>query len=247
MNTRDLIATARAMMADGKGLLAMDESTGTCNKRFAGTGIPQTEEARRAYRELLVTTLGLGECIEAASGEHTGCTELKLTAYGEDEARGLTQRLRQIGFTRVLVNPRLRARQTCELAGFAPASEIEPDLAEWDYGDYEGRRSVDIRKEYPHWNVWRDGCPHGETPAEVSARTDRVIAKLCTRPMATLRSFRITSSAPHAVRWIGLPLIEGQHFALHPASVSILGYEPLHPDRRLIELWNETAASRGGG
>lgn len=120
-----------------------------------------------------------GETAWSRTGQHTGCTDLGLTAHGEDEARGLAQRLRPIGFTRVLVSPRLRARQTCELAGLAAASEVEPDLAEWDYGDYEGRRSVDIRKEYPDWNIWRDGCPHGETPAEVSARADRVIAKLC--------------------------------------------------------------------
>jgi probable phosphoglycerate mutase len=170
-----------------------------------------------------------------------------LTAHGENEARGLAQRLRLNGFTRVLVSPRLRARQTCELAGFALASEIEPDLAEWDYGDYEGRRSVDIRKEHPDWNIWRDGCPDGETPAEVSARADRVIAKLCTMHGNIALFSHGQFGAALAARWIGLPLIEGQHFALHPASLSILAFEPLHPDRRLIELWNETAASRGGG
>ena len=188
-----------------------------------------------------------GETAWSRTGQHTGRTDLGLTAHGEDEARGLAQRLRPNGFTRVLVSPRLRARQTCELAGFAPASEIEPDLAEWDYGDYEGRRSVDIRKEYPDWNVWRDGCPHGETPAEVSARADRVIAKLCTMHGNIALFSHGQFGAALAARWIGLPLIEGQHFALHPASLSILGYEPLHPDRRLIELWNETAISRGGG
>ena len=188
-----------------------------------------------------------GETAWSRTGQHTGRTDLGLTAHGEDEARGLAQRLRPNGFTRVLVSPRLRARQTCELAGFAPASEIEPDLAEWDYGDYEGRRSVDIRKEYPDWNVWRDGCPHGETPAEVCARADRVIVKLCTMHGNIALFSHGQFGAALAARWIGLPLIEGQHFALHTASLSILGDEPLHPDRRLIELWNETAASRGGG
>jgi len=188
-----------------------------------------------------------GETAWSRTGQHTGRTDLGLTAHGEDEARGLAQRLRPNGFTRVLVSPRLRARQTCELAGFAPASEIEPDLAEWDYGDYEGRRSVDIRKEYPDWNVWRDGCPHGETPAEVSARADRVIVKLCTMHGNIALFSHGQFGAALAARWIGLPLIEGQHFALHTASLSILGYEPLHPDRRLIELWNEIAVSRDGG
>lgn len=103
-----------------------------------------------------------GETAWSLTGQHTGYTDLKLTAHGEGEARALAQSLSQNEFTRVLVSPRLRARQTCELAGFVPESEIEPDLAEWAYGDYEGRRSVDIRKEYPGGNVWRDGCRHGD-------------------------------------------------------------------------------------
>jgi len=188
-----------------------------------------------------------GETAWSLTGQHTGYTDLALTAHGEDEARGLAQRLRPNGFTRVLVSPRLRARQTCELAGFASASEIEPDLAEWDYGDYEGCRSVDIRKEHPDWSIWRDGCPHGETTVEVSERADRVIAKLCTMHGNIALFSHGQFGAALAARWIGLPLIEGQHFALHTASLSILGYEPVRPGRRLIELWNETAVSRDRG
>ena len=182
-----------------------------------------------------------GETAWSLTGQHTGRTDLGLTAHGEDQARALAPRLRGIEFDRVLVSPRLRARQTCELAGLGARSLIEPDLAEWDYGDYEGQRSADIRKEHADWNVWRDGCPHGETPDELSARVDRLIQRLSElRGNVALFSHGQLGAAL-AARWIGLPLIAGQHFALHPASISILGHEPTHPGRRMIELWNEMA------
>ena len=182
-----------------------------------------------------------GETAWSLTGQHTGRTDLGLTAHGEDQARALAPRLREIEFDRVLMSPRLRARQTCELAGLGARSLVEPDLAEWDYGDYEGQRSADIRKAHADWNVWRDGCPHGETPDELSARVDRLIGRLCElRGNVALFSHGQLGAAL-AARWIGLPLIAGQHFALHPASISILGHEPTHPGRRMIELWNETA------
>ena len=182
-----------------------------------------------------------GETAWSLNGQHTGRTDLGLTAHGEDQARALAPRLREIEFDRVLMSPRLRARQTCELAGLGARSLVEPDLAEWDYGDYEGQRSADIRKAHADWNVWRDGCPHGETPDELSARVDRLIRRLCElRGNVALFSHGQLGAAL-AARWIGLPLIAGQHFALHPASISILGHEPTHPGRRMIELWNETA------
>ena len=182
-----------------------------------------------------------GETAWSLTGQHTGRTDLGLTAHGEDQARALAPRLRGIEFDRVLMSPRLRARQTCELAGLGARSLIEPDLAEWDYGDYEGQRSADIRKEHADWNVWRDGCPHGETPDELSARVGRLIQRLSElRGNVALFSHGQLGAAL-AARWIGLPLIAGQHFALHPASISILGHEPTRPGRRMIELWNETA------
>ncbi|MGP8025357.1 MAG: histidine phosphatase family protein, partial [Acidocella sp.] len=119
-----------------------------------------------------------GETEWSLSGQHTGRTDIPLTARGEDEARELGPCLRAFKFARVLSSPRQRARRTCELAGLGPAAEIEPDLAEWDYGDYEGQRTVDIRKGRPDWNVFRDGCPRGEMPAQVSDRADRLIAHL---------------------------------------------------------------------
>src|SRR5580692_10814363 len=117
-----------------------------------------------------------GETAWSISGRHTSRTEIPLTVQGEQNARELGERLRAVGFTRVFTSPRLRAQRTCELAALGPGAEIEPDLAEWDYGDYEGRVMADIRKERPDWNLFRDGCPHGESPAQVSDRADRLIA-----------------------------------------------------------------------
>lgn len=180
-----------------------------------------------------------GETAWSITGQHTGLTDLALTPHGEDQSRGLASRLQAMGVTRVLVSPRLRARQTCELAGMGAASEIEPDLAEWDYGDYEGRRSVDIRRDDPDWNIWRDGCPGGESTAAITARADRLIARLAAMQGIVALFSHGQFGAALAARWIGLALIEGQHFALQPASVSLLGIDAHHADRRVIELWNE--------
>ena len=182
-----------------------------------------------------------GETAWSLSGRHTGSTELPLTAHGEEQARALAPRLEPAAFTRILVSPYLRARQTCELAGCAAASEMEPDLAEWNYGDYEGLRSEDICTTHPGWSVWRDGCPHGEMPAQVSARADRLIVRLCKLhgPVALFSHGQF--GAALAARWIGMPVVEGQHFVLYPASLSLLGYDAAHPHQRAITLWNECA------
>lgn len=129
-------------------------------------------------RPLRLYLIRHGETEWSLSGRHTGRTDVPLTARGEDEARALAPRLREIPFAHVLSSPLQRARRTCELTMLGAAAEIEPDLAEWDYGDYEGQRSMDIRKQRPGWNVFRDGCPHGEMPAQVSERADRLIAHL---------------------------------------------------------------------
>jgi broad specificity phosphatase PhoE len=180
-----------------------------------------------------------GETAWSLSGQHTGVTDLGLTAHGEDESRSLAPRLRSLAFARILVSPLRRARQTCELAGVAAASQLEPDLSEWDYGLYEGLRSADIRQDRPGWNIWRDGCPGGESPADVSARADRLIASLGEMQGTVALFTHGQFGAALAARWIGLMLVEGQHFALNTASVSLLGIDPHHPDRRIIELWNE--------
>lgn len=141
-------------------------------------------------------------------------------------------------FTHVLTSPLQRARRTCELAGFGAVARVEPDLQEWDYGDYEGRTSVDIRAQQPGWNLFEDGSLGGESVEQISHRADRVLAGL--RPMAgTVALF----SHGHflralAVRWIGQPVQEGRHFALDTASLSILGYEHGNDEIPAISLWN---------
>jgi len=179
-----------------------------------------------------------GETEWSLSGQHTGRTDIPLTAHGEDEARELQPCLRQIRFARVLTSLRLRARRTCELAGLGPVAEIEPDLSEWDYGDYEGRRSEDIRTGRPGWNIFRDGCPRGEAPAEISDRADRLIAGLQALQGNVALFSHGQFGAVLATRWIGLPVIDGQHFPLGAASLSILAHNPGHPGVRAIELWN---------
>ena len=179
-----------------------------------------------------------GETAWSLSGQHTGRTDLELTAHGQAQARTLAERLQGLHFTSVLVSPSLRARQTCALAGWGPASQIDTGIAEWDYGSYEGLRSVDIRQTQPDWNIWRDGCPNGESPASVSTRADQVITRLQALQGTVALFSHGQFGAALAARWIGLALIEGQHFSLHTASVSLLGSVADHPDRHTIELWN---------
>lgn len=179
-----------------------------------------------------------GETAWSLSGQHTGRTDIPLTAHGEEQARSLSPRLGQIGFDGVLTSPLQRARRTCELAGLGPMAKNEANLEEWDYGDYEGQRTVDIRKERPHWNVFRDGCPGGESPAQISDRADRLITHLSTFSGNVALFSHGQFGCVLGARWIGLPVIEGQHFSLGPAALSILGYSPQHPDVRVIALWN---------
>jgi len=179
-----------------------------------------------------------GETEWTLSQRHTGCTDLPLTAHGEDEARKLSGRLSDIAFTHVLTSPLQRARQTCALAGLGREPEIEPDLAEWDYGEYEGKRSVDIRKDRPGWNVYQDGCPGGEAPAQISDRADRLIARLRTLDGNVALFSHGQFGAALAVRWIELPVVTGQHFPLSETSLSILSDDPRHPEVPVIALWN---------
>jgi len=179
-----------------------------------------------------------GETPWSLSGQHTGRTDIPLTSQGEQDVRTLAEGLRPVKFSRVFTSPRQHARRTCELVGLDAVAEIEPDLVEWDYGDYEGQRSVDIRKHRPDWNLFRDGCPHGESPAGVADRADRLIAQL-----RTLQGNVAIFSHGHfgrvlAARWIGLPVRQAQHFLLSTASVSILGYEQNSTVESAIVLWN---------
>ena len=187
-----------------------------------------------------------GETEWSLSGQHTGRTDLALTARGEDEARALQPWLKHIQFARVLTSPLQRARRTCELAGFGAVAEVEPDLAEWAYGDYEGQLSRDIRKVRPGWSVFRDGCPNGEMPDQVAARAERLIGRLCAVDGSVALFSHGQFSRVVAAQWIGLRVIELQHFALGTASLSILSFDPAHPEVRVIELWNAAPAVLAG-
>jgi len=181
-----------------------------------------------------------GETAWTITGQHTGRTDLPLTERGEGNARRLRERLSGLAFTKVFTSPLQRAMRTCELAGFGPVAQVDADLLEWDYGQYEGRLSADILKERPDWQLFRDGCPGGESPQQVAARADRIV----NRVRAISGSVLLFSSGHFlrvlAARWVGSEPIQGQSFLLSTASLSALGYEHgiSHP---AIHLWNDTS------
>jgi probable phosphoglycerate mutase len=179
-----------------------------------------------------------GETAWSISGQHTGRTDIPLTAEGEREAQKLAPRLSEISFAQVLTSPRQRAQQTSVLAGLGDVAVITADLSEWDYGDYEGVRSADIRRQRADWNIFRDGCPHGETPAQIGRRADRLIAYLRGLEGNIALFSHGHFSCVLAARWVGLAVLEAQHFSLGTASLSILGYSAHHPETAVIELWN---------
>ena len=180
----------------------------------------------------------MGKRAWSLSSQHTGRTDIPLTEQGENDARKLAGRLRAVKFSRVLTSPLQRARRTCELAGLNEGAEIEPDLMEWDYGDYEGQRPGDIRKGRPDWNLFRDGCPRGKSLAKVSERADRLIARLRTLEGKIAMFSHAQLGRLLAARWIGLPVVQAQHFLLSTASLSILGYEHDMAEEPAIVLWN---------
>jgi len=188
-----------------------------------------------------------GETEWALDHRHTGLTDIPLTQNGEDEARELGQHLRDIQFAQVLTSPLQRAHQTCALVGLEPVPEIEPDLTEWDYGDYEGKRSVDIRKERPDWNVFRDGCPNGEMPAQISARANRLLARLRKQDGNIALFSHGQFGGVLAARWIGLAVVEAEHFPLGTASVSVFTFNSHHPTVPVIALWNAAPHDPGNG
>ena len=180
-----------------------------------------------------------GETAWSLSGQHTGRTDLPLTERGERNARALGERLRGLTFARVFTSPLQRAARTCELAGFGSAAEIDPDLVEWDYGQYEGRRTAEIHAERPDWQLFRDGCPGGESPGQIGARADRVVGR-----MRAVKDDVLVFSSGHflrvlAARWLGLEAAGGRYLLLSTASLSALGYEHSLAEPA-IRLWNET-------
>ncbi len=181
-----------------------------------------------------------GETAWSLSGQHTGLTDLPLTEPGERTARRLGDRLRELAFTEVFTSPLQRAVRTCERAGFEAVAEVDPDLVEWDYGQYEGRRGAEIRAERPDWNLFSDGCPGGETPAQVAARAGRVVTRV-----RAVKGDVLLFTSGHFMRvlatcWLGLePKATSRYLMLSTASLSALGYED-DLSRPVIRLWNET-------
>jgi broad specificity phosphatase PhoE len=184
-----------------------------------------------------------GETVWSLTGQHTGLTDLPLTEHGERNARQLGERLGGLTFAKVFTSPLQRAARTCELAGFGAAAETDRELVEWNYGKYEGLRTVDIHAERPDWQLFRDGCPGGESPEQVGARADRVLSRL-----RAIKGDLLVFSSGHflrvlTARWLGLETAAGRFFALNTASVSVLGYEN-DLSRPVIWLWNDTRRKR---
>jgi broad specificity phosphatase PhoE len=179
-----------------------------------------------------------GETEWSRSGRHTGRTDVPLTPMGEAAARTLADRLRGVAFARVFTSPLIRARRTCDLAGFT--GDIDPDLMEWDYGRYEGRTTADIKVEAPEWDLFTQGVPGGETPADIAARADRVVAKVRaeTGPVLLFSSGHFLRVL--AARWCGLGVTFARHLLLDTASVSVLGYAHNRPDEPAVKTWNRT-------
>lgn len=180
-----------------------------------------------------------GETAWSLTGQHTGLTNLPLTERGEHNARRLGERLKGLTFAKVWTSPLQRAVRTCELAGFEAVAEVDRDLLEWNYGDYEGRRTAEIHAERPDWQLFRDGCPGGETPDQVGARADRVVSRV-----RAVEGDVLLFSSGHflrvlAARWLGVEPGAGRFFVLDTASLSAIGYEH-NLSQPVIRLWNDT-------
>ena len=185
-----------------------------------------------------------GDTAWTESHQRTGRTDIPLNQSGEERARQIGERLRRYSFTCVLTSPLQRASRTCELAGFGAVAKVDPDLVEWDYGRFEGMLTKNILKERPGWELFRDGCPGGESPEDVAARADRFIARV-----RGIQGDVLAFSSGHiirmiAARWLGLPPAAGRFFYCRPASVGVLGYEHKKRDEPIIGLWNHVAQPR---
>ena len=196
-------------------------------------------QKRAMTNELQVIYLARhGETAWSLTGQHTGLTDLPLTERGEQNARALGDRLIGLSFTKVFTSPLQRAARTCDLAGFGAVAEVDRDLLEWNYGQYEGRRTAEIHTERPDWQLFRDGCPGGESPDQVGARADRVLSRL-----RVVQGNVLLFSSGHflrvlAARWLGLEPAAGRFFVLSTASLSALGYEH-NLSQPVIRLWDD--------
>jgi broad specificity phosphatase PhoE len=175
-----------------------------------------------------------GQTEWSAAGRHTSRTELTLTPAGEEDARALAPRLAAASFTLVLTSPRARARRTAELAGFGSA-EVDDDLTEWDYGEYEGVTTDEIRESVPGWTVWTHPCPGGETAEQVSTRLDRVVNRCRDTAGDVLLFGHAHSLRALAARWLGLPVSDGRLLRLDTGTVSVLGHER---EQTVVLRWN---------
>ena len=178
-----------------------------------------------------------GETAWSASGQHTGRTDIPLTDRGEEAARALQVRLAEMSFSDVFTSPLQRARRTCELAGFGALAKADPDLVEWGYGEYEGRRTAEILAADPTWRPFEAGYPGGETAADVGVRADRIIsrARACSGNVLLFGHrdmFRIL-----AARWLQFAPIEGRRFYLDTGGISVLGYDH-NLNEPAVRLWN---------
>ncbi len=201
-----------------------------------------SDRSSAADQSLRLHLIRHGETEWSLSGQHTGRTDVALTAHGEAQARALRPVLEHIRFDAIFTSPAVRARRTCELASpGTPKAIVEPDLAEWDYGRYEGKTSSDIRIDRPGWDCYRDGCPGGESASDVSDRADRLLARLCQQRGNVALFSHGQFGCSLAVRWIGLPVLQGEHLQLGTASLSILGFNPSHHGLRVIAQWNISA------
>ncbi len=172
------------------------------------------------------------------AGKHTGRTDLALNERGKQNARQLGERLRQNSYVRIFTSPLKRASNTCELAGYGDRAEIDSDLLEWDYGDFEGKTTEEILKDRPDWQLYRDGCPGGECPEDVAARANRFLARV-----RDIEGDVLAFSSGHiirmiAARWLGLPPAAGRFFYCRPASVGVLGYEHNSYEEPIVRAWN---------
>jgi broad specificity phosphatase PhoE len=197
-------------------------------------------DSRMSEKLFVIYLARHGETAWSLSGQHTGLTDLPLTERGEANARQLGKRLAGLTFAKVFTSPLRRAARTCELAGFGAVAEKDRDLVEWNYGKYDGLRTAEIRAEAPDWQLFRDGCPGGEMPAQVGARADRVLA----RARAAKGDVLIFSSGHFlrvfAARFLELEPAGGRLFTLSTASLSILGFENTL-SQPVVRLWNDTS------
>jgi probable phosphoglycerate mutase len=172
------------------------------------------------------------------SRRKTGRTDLPLNERGEVRARQIGQRLQQFSFAQVFTSPLQRASRTCVLAGYGDVAETNSDLVEWDYGRYEGKLTADILPERPDWELFRDGCPGGESPQDVAGRADRFISRVLQADGDVLAFSSGHIIRMIAARWLGLPPNAGRFFYCRPASVGVLGFEHESKSEPIIGLWN---------